>query len=172
MGLLAYTFHGLEIKTMVFEMGDGLEEGKRTLAAGRELHVTPLHAVEGLALLALLAFGHHAVAVRQLPAQDVAEDLGVAVRVGGEALARGDAVFVQHAQRAEGREGRVVVAGEGEGVVAVQPAVVGVAAGGGAAGRDAGVGEGHGEGAGHGLWGGWRGVWGLRRRGGGLGVER
>ena len=47
--------------------------------------------------------------------------------------ARGrDAVFVQDAEGAELRIARVVVRGEGEGVVAVQPAVVGVPAGGGA----------------------------------------
>ena len=132
-------------------MGCEMGWGERTLPPGRELHVPALHTVEALPLRTLLAPLHHAVPVRQLPAEDVAEDLGVAVRVRGEAGPRGDAILVQHAQGAEGHEGWVVVAGEGEGVVAVQPAVVGVPARGGAARGDARVGEGHGEGTGHGL---------------------
>lgn len=71
--------------------------------------------------------------MREFPAQDVGEDLGVAVGVGGEAGGRGDAVFVQDAQGAEGGVKGVVVGGEGEGVVGVEPAVGGVAAGGGGA---------------------------------------
>lgn len=57
--------------------------------------------------------------MRQLAAEDVAEDLGVAVRVRGEAGVGRDAVFVQDAQAAEVGVGRVVVVGEGEGVVGV-----------------------------------------------------
>lgn len=81
--------------------------------------------------------------MRQLPAEDVGEDFGVAVRVRGEAGLGRDAVFVQHAQGAEGLEGWVVVLGEGEGVVGVEPAAVGVAAVAAAAGDD-----GHGFGCG------------------------
>ena len=74
------------------------------------------------------------VSVRELAGEDVGEDLGVAVRVRREAGPRCHAVFVQDAQGAEVLELGGIVLGEGEGVVAVQPAVVGVAAGGGAAG--------------------------------------
>lgn len=80
--------------------------------------------------------------MRQLAAEDVAEDLGVAVRVGREAGVGGDAVFVEDAQGAEVSVGGVVIVGEGEGVVGVEPAVVGVAAVAGAAQSDACVREG------------------------------
>ena len=66
--------------------------------------------------------------MRQLAAEDVAEDLGIAVRVRGEALSFCDAVLVEHAQAAEPLKLRSVVVGEAEGVVRVEPAVVGVAA--------------------------------------------
>lgn len=65
----------------------------------------------------------------QLAAEDVAEDLGVVVRVGGEVGVRRDAVFVEDAQAAEAGVVGGVVGAEGEGVVGVEPAVVGVAAG-------------------------------------------
>lgn len=48
--------------------------------------------------------------------------------VRGKAVLGRDAVFVEDAQGAEGLEGWVVVLGEGEGVVGVEPAVIGVAA--------------------------------------------
>ena len=69
----------------------------------------------------------------ELAAEEVGEYFGVAVRVGGEAVERGDPVFVEDAEGAEGFEARVVVGGEGEGVVGVEPAVVSVAARGGPA---------------------------------------
>ena len=59
--------------------------------------------------------------------EHVGDDLHVAVRVGAEALAGRDAVVVDHAQRAEAHVLGVVVVGEREGVVGVEPAVVGVA---------------------------------------------
>lgn len=83
--------------------------------------------------------------MRQLATEDVAEDLSIAVRVGGEAGVGCDAVFVQDAQGAEVGVGGVVVVGEGEGVIGVEPAVVGVAAVAGAAEGDAGVGQGFGH---------------------------
>jgi hypothetical protein len=49
------------------------------------------------------------------------------VAVGREALAGGDAVLVDDAQGAEAHVPRVVIIGEREGVVGVEPAVVGVA---------------------------------------------
>ncbi len=81
--------------------------------------------------------------MRQFAREDVGEDFGVAVRVGGKAVVGRDAVFVEDAQGAEGLEGWVVVLGEGEGVVGAEPAVVGVAAIAAAAGDD-----GHGFGCG------------------------
>lgn len=57
--------------------------------------------------------------MRQLAREDVGEDLGVAVRVRGEAGLGRHAVFVEDAEGAEGGEGWVVVGGEGEGVVGV-----------------------------------------------------
>lgn len=72
--------------------------------------------------------------MRELAGEDVGEDFGVAVRVRREAGAGRHAVFVEHAQGAELLELRGVVLREGEGVVAVEPAVVGVPPGGGAAG--------------------------------------
>src|SRR5437762_965633 len=60
--------------------------------------------------------------------EHVADDLHVAVPVGAEARARGDAILVDDAQRPEPHVLRVLVAGEGEAVVRVEPAVVGMAA--------------------------------------------
>lgn len=116
-------------------------------AAGGELDVAALHDVEivfadfaeGFGVF--LAAAEHRVPVGELAGQDVGEDLGVAVRVGGEAGLGSNAVFVQDAQGAEGGELRGEIGGEGEGVVGVEPAVVSVAAGGGGAGGYFGGGE-------------------------------
>ena len=70
----------------------------------------------------------HAVPVRELAVEHVGEDLHVAVGVRAEALPGGDAVLVDHAQRAEAHVARVVVVREGEGVAAVEPAEFGVSA--------------------------------------------
>ena len=64
----------------------------------------------------------------EFAAEDVGEDFSVAVRVGGEAGESGDAVFVQDAEGTERCVLGGVVLGEGECVVGVEPAVVGVAA--------------------------------------------
>lgn len=74
-----------------------------------------------------------AVFVLESAFDDVGEDFHVAVRVGGEAAAGGDVVFVDDAQAAEAHVGGVVVIGEGEGMMGLEPAMVGVAAFGGAA---------------------------------------
>ncbi len=66
--------------------------------------------------------------MRQFAREYVGEDFGIAVRVRGKSGLGRDAVFVQDAQGAEGLEGWVVVLGEGEGVVGVEPAVASVAA--------------------------------------------
>ena len=70
----------------------------------------------------------HAVLVGDGTGDDAGEDFHVAVRVGGEACAGGDAVFVDDAERAEAHVGGVVVVAEAEGMEGAEPAVVGVAA--------------------------------------------
>ncbi|MCY1365470.1 hypothetical protein D9M69_523160 [compost metagenome] len=75
----------------------------------------------------------HAVLVRDRAVQHVRDDLHVAVSVRPEAAAGGDAVVVDHAQRAEAHVSRVVVVGEGKGVKRIEPAMVGVASFGSAA---------------------------------------
>lgn len=64
--------------------------------------------------------------MRQFAVQDIGEDLCIAMRVCREACSAIDAVFVEDSQTAEVLEFRVVVAGEAECVVSVEPAVVGV----------------------------------------------
>src|SRR3989442_1374525 len=72
--------------------------------------------------------GAHGVLVGKRALEHVADDLHVAVPVGAEARARGDAILVDDAQRPEPHVLRVLVAGEGKAVVRVEPAVVGMAA--------------------------------------------
>jgi CTP-dependent riboflavin kinase len=70
------------------------------------LHVSALHRLDV----------SHAVLVRQLARHDVAEDLGLSMRVRGEASTGSDSVLVDHSQGAKVLEGRVVIVGKGEGV--------------------------------------------------------
>ena len=72
--------------------------------------------------------GAHAVLVLQRAFQHVADDFHIAVAVRAETHARLHAVFVDHAQRAKAHFLRIMVIGEGKRVVAVQPAVIGMAA--------------------------------------------
>ena len=72
------------------------------------------------------AVGADAVLVRQRAVEHVADDLHVAVAVRAEAGAGRDAVFVDDAQVAPAHPGRVVVARKREGMVALEPAVVGI----------------------------------------------
>jgi hypothetical protein len=72
--------------------------------------------------------GAHRVAVLQLAAEHVGDDLHVGVRVGAEAAAGGNLVVVDHPQGPIAHVARIPVVGEREGVPGVQPAVVGVAA--------------------------------------------
>ena len=65
----------------------------------------------------------------KLSTQDVGENFGVAVRVSREAGLRRDTVFVEDAQTAEGLKAWVEVGGKGEGMVRIQPAMIGMAAG-------------------------------------------
>lgn len=55
----------------------------------------------------------------QLSGKDVAEDLGIAMRMRREAGLGSDAVFVQHAQTAKGLKGGVGIGGEGKSMVGV-----------------------------------------------------
>jgi hypothetical protein len=64
----------------------------------------------------------------QLAVDDVGEDLHVAVRVHAKAATGADAVFVDDPEVAKAHVARVVVIGEGKGVMGVEPAVVGMAA--------------------------------------------
>jgi hypothetical protein len=70
------------------------------------LHVSALHCLDV----------SHAVLVRELARHDVAEDLGLSMRVRGEASAGSDSVLIDHSQGAKVLEGWVVVVGKGEGV--------------------------------------------------------
>ena len=70
----------------------------------------------------------HAVVVFQLSLHHITEDLHVAVRMGGETSACRDPILIDDPQRAKAHVLRVVVIGETEGMVGVEPAVVGMAA--------------------------------------------
>jgi hypothetical protein len=87
-------------------------------AGAHHLHLTP--ADDALAAGAVLV-GHRA-------GDHIGENLHVAVGMGAEAAAGRDGVVVDDPQRAEAVVLGVVVVGEREGVEAVEPAVVGVAA--------------------------------------------
>ncbi len=58
---------------------------------------------------------------------DVGDDFHVPVRMQAKTHFGRDPVFVDHAQGAEMRVRRIVIIGEAEGVVGVEPAVIGVA---------------------------------------------
>lgn len=83
-----------------------------------------------------LAAISHAVLVGDGSGDDVAENLHFAVRVGGETCARCDDVLVDDAEAAETHVGGIVVICEAEGVIAIQPTVIGVAAFGGTSGGE------------------------------------
>ena len=65
--------------------------------------------------------------MRELTFEHITDDFHVAMTVRTEALARRDAVFVEHAQRAELDMVLVEIFCKREAVVRVQPAVVGMA---------------------------------------------
>jgi hypothetical protein len=69
----------------------------------------------------------HAVLVRQVALQHVADDLHVAMAVRTEARAGRDAVFVDDAQVAPAHVGRVDILGKREAVIRLEPAVIGMA---------------------------------------------
>ena len=70
----------------------------------------------------------HRIAVLQRALENVADDFHVLVRMGAEAHAGHDEVVVDDPQRAKTEPLRVVIVRETERVVAVQPAVFGMAA--------------------------------------------
>ena len=107
--------------------------------AGAGAHELDVAGEEGAAVAEAVLVGDGA-------GEDVAEDFHVAVGVGAEAAAGGDVVFVDDAEGAKAHVGGVAVVGKGEGVLGVEPAVVGVAAGGGGAQAD-----GEGGGGEHGM---------------------
>lgn len=90
----------------------------------RELHITPSHPVELLPLCTFRSFLDHAIAVCQLTAENIAEDLCISVRMQWESIPSSNAVFVQYSQATEVEEAVVEVVGEAEGVVCFQPAAV------------------------------------------------
>ena len=69
----------------------------------------------------------HTVLVLERTIEYIADDLHIVMAVFCEAPARGHGVVVDHAQVRHAHVSRVVVAAEREGVIAVQPAVIGVA---------------------------------------------
>lgn len=64
--------------------------------------------------------------MRKFAAEDVAEDLGIAMGVGWKAILTTDAILIEHAQRAKVLELGIVVVCEAESVIRVEPAVVGM----------------------------------------------
>ena len=121
-------------------------EDRHTGSTSGELHIASLHSEEIIALSSLGALLDHAIPVRQLAIEDVAEDLCVAVRMRREALSTIDSILIEDSQTAEVLEFRVVVVCEREGVVGVQPSVICVSSLVGATRHDFGVGESFGHG--------------------------
>jgi hypothetical protein len=68
-----------------------------------------------------------AVLMLQSARDHVRNDLHVSVGVRAKPLARAHPVLIDHEERLEAHMAGVVVAGEGEGVVGIEPAVIGVA---------------------------------------------
>jgi hypothetical protein len=81
-------------------------------------------------------FGAHAVFVLERSANDIADDLEIAMGVCPETLTALHPVFVNHTQTAKTHVRRVMVIGKRKRVVAVKPSVVGMAAFGGPSNSD------------------------------------
>lgn len=111
---------------LVFSLLKFGSAGLHTTSTGCELHISSLHPVEIVALHSLGALLDHAISVRQLAAEDIGKDLGIAMRMGREAAATIDAVLVEDSQTAEVLISWIVVICETECMICVQPAVVGV----------------------------------------------
>lgn len=95
-----------------------------TSSTSSKLHVSSLHAIEVLPLLALCSLFNHAVAVCELSAENIAEDLCIAVGMRSESISGCDTVFIQDSQTSKILEFVVVVASEAECVEGFQPAAV------------------------------------------------
>src|SRR5262249_42443884 len=72
--------------------------------------------------------GPHAVLMFKGALEHVGDDFHVAMRMRGKPVARLDAIFVDHAQAAEGHEPRIVIVAERKCGVRIEPAIVGMAA--------------------------------------------
>lgn len=113
-----------------------------TSSSGSELNIATLHVIKLLALGSLGTFLRHTIPMSELAVQDVAEDLGVAVRMRREAIPCRDTVLVQDSKTAKAHEAVVEIIGEAEGVEGFEPAaMLGISALIGAAEHDLGVGE-------------------------------
>ena len=107
-----------------------LEQMDRLFPGG--IKFTMLHSGSGghvlnLALADLAAVAH-GILVLQRAAQDVGDDLHVSVGMQAESHSRHYQVVVDDPQAAKAVPLRIIVIGEAEGVVGIQPTVVGVAA--------------------------------------------
>lgn len=69
----------------------------------------------------------HAVFVLKCAFKDVAEDFHIAVRMGGEARPRCNDILIDDTQTAEAHVRGIVVISKAESVVAIEPAMVGMA---------------------------------------------
>ena len=100
----------------------GLGSARIELAVG--------HAAAGAHELDLAGLEHTAISeavfVLQLAFQNIAEDFHVSMRMRPETLTPSDPVVVDHTQRAKAHVRRIVIIGEGKGVVGIQPTVVSV----------------------------------------------
>jgi hypothetical protein len=70
----------------------------------------------------------HRIAMLQRALDDVGDDFHVAMRVHAKALAGSNEVLVDDAQRLEMRVARIMIIRKAEGVIGIQPTVIGVAA--------------------------------------------
>jgi hypothetical protein len=70
----------------------------------------------------------HAVFVRQFAFQYIADDLHVSMGMRAKSGSRGNAIFIDHAQVSHAHMARIMVASEGEAVVALEPTVIGITA--------------------------------------------
>ena len=66
----------------------------------------------------------HVVAMRQRSGRDIGDNLGVAMRMGGEAGARLNMILDHHTQRSEIVPDRIAITGERERHVVVSPAKI------------------------------------------------
>ena len=70
----------------------------------------------------------HTVLVLQGAVKHIADDLHIAVAMGAESRPRGHGIVIDHPQIRKTHVPRVMIATEGKGVVAIEPAMICVAA--------------------------------------------